>query len=120
MLPYQSQSCPSISALGLGGAAGENRSSVPSSPVSRVGVQSRAYPSTFLEFKGRVPALSQSSVCARCALSRCFMLLATLESSWLLSAHQPATGRHSRRPASRERPDSTDRVSCRCLLLAPL
>ena len=70
--------------------------------------------------KGPLPALSQSCVCARCALARCLVLLATLESSWLLSAHQPATGRHPRRPASRERPDSTDRVSRRCLLLAPL
>ena len=70
--------------------------------------------------KAESAPLSQSCVCARCALSRCFMLLATLESSWLLSAHQPATGRQSHRPASRERPDSTDRVSCRCLLLAPL
>ena len=66
-------------------------------------------------FKGPLPALSQSCVCARCALARCLVLLATLESSWLLSAHQPATGRQSHRPASRERPDSTDRV-----LLAPL
>ena len=68
--------------------------------------------------KGPLDALSQSCVCARCALARCLVLLATLESSWLLSAHQPATGRQSHRPASRERPDSTDRVSCRCLLFS--
>ena len=40
--------------------------------------------------KGQLQALSQSCVRARCALTRCLVLLATLESSWLLSAHQPA------------------------------